>query len=74
MRYARSFARFWYDFIVGDDWTVAVGVVVFLAVTWSLAHAGVPAWWVMPLVVALLLVLSLWRAASRQLPSKRRRR
>ena len=24
---ARRFARFWYDFIVGDDWRVAVGVV-----------------------------------------------
>jgi hypothetical protein len=23
-----AFARFWYDFFVGDDWTVAVGVVV----------------------------------------------
>ena len=21
-----AFARFWYDFIVGDDWRVAVGV------------------------------------------------
>ena len=24
------FARFWYDFVVGDDWLVAFGVVVVL--------------------------------------------
>ena len=28
-----AFGAFWYDFIVGDDWRVAVGVVVALAVT-----------------------------------------
>jgi hypothetical protein len=31
MRYARGFARFWYDFIVGDDWKIAAGVCLMLA-------------------------------------------
>jgi hypothetical protein len=31
MRYVKAFARFWYDFVVGDDWKIAVGVVVALA-------------------------------------------
>ncbi len=31
MRYLRGFGRFWYDFIVGDDWKIAVGVCVMLA-------------------------------------------
>ncbi len=26
----RGFARFWWDFIVGDDWRIAAGVVVVL--------------------------------------------
>jgi len=30
MRYVRGFGRFWYDFIVGDDWRIAVGVVAAL--------------------------------------------
>jgi hypothetical protein len=30
MRFAAAFARFWWDFIVGDDWRIAVGVVVVL--------------------------------------------
>jgi hypothetical protein len=28
----RGFARFWWDFIVGDDWRIAVGVVLTLVV------------------------------------------
>jgi hypothetical protein len=31
MRFARGFARFWWDFIVGDDWRIAAGVVTALA-------------------------------------------
>ena len=30
MRFARGFLRFWWDFIVGDDWRIAAGVVVVL--------------------------------------------
>ena len=29
----RAFAAFWYDFVVGDDWRLALGVVVGLATT-----------------------------------------
>jgi len=31
VRLARGFARFWWDFVVGDDWRIAAGVVVVLA-------------------------------------------
>ena len=27
MRYVRGFGRFWYDFIVGEDWRITAGVV-----------------------------------------------
>jgi hypothetical protein len=59
----KAFGRFWYDFVVGDDWRVAVGVVVALAVTFAVAATAVPAWWVLPATVAILLPLSLWRVA-----------
>ncbi len=59
----RSFGVFWYDFVVGDDWRVAVGVVVSLAATFGVSRTGVPAWWVLPAVVAVLLPASLWRVA-----------
>ena len=65
MRYFRSFGRFWWNFIVGDDWRVAAGVAVALALTWFLTHAGVNAWWLLPAAVALVLADSLRRAARR---------
>jgi hypothetical protein len=64
MTWIRSFAMFWYDFIVGDDWRVAVGVVAGLAATAGLVHAGVNAWWLLPVVVTALLGLSLRRVVK----------
>lgn len=60
---AVGFLRFWYGFIVGDDWTVAGGVIAALGVTSMLARRGVSAWWLLPVVVGLLLFSSVRRAA-----------
>jgi hypothetical protein len=30
VRYVVAFGRFWYDFIVGDDWKIAAGVAAVL--------------------------------------------
>jgi hypothetical protein len=65
MRTLRAFLAFWYDFIVGDDWTVAVAVVLALAATVALCRAHVPAWWLPPLAVLVVLGASLLRAARR---------
>jgi hypothetical protein len=32
VRFLKSFGRFWYDFIIGDDWKIAVSVVLALGV------------------------------------------
>jgi hypothetical protein len=58
----RAFAAFCYDFVVGDDWVVAVGIVAGLAATYLLSRAGIAAWWLLPAVIAVLLPASLWRA------------
>jgi len=52
-----------YEFVVGDDWVAAVGVLVALGLTALIAHLGAAAWWVMPAAVIALLTLSLRRAA-----------
>ena len=57
--------RFWYDFVVGDDWRVALGVVAALALTYALSTTSIPPWWIVPAAVGILLPLSLWRAARR---------
>jgi hypothetical protein len=60
----RAFARFWYDFIVGDDWRVAVGVGIAIGLTAVLSSSGLSVWWLMPLAVVATLFRSLWRAAG----------
>ncbi len=52
-----------WEFVVGDDWRTALGVVLALGATALIADAGVSAWWVMPVAVLGLLALSVRRAA-----------
>jgi len=40
MRYLRGFGRFWFDFIVGDDWRIAAGVVAALGLGALALRAG----------------------------------
>jgi len=58
----RAFGAFWWDFVVGDDWTVAAVVVAAFAVTALAVHAGIPAWWIVPVAVVGALAASLARA------------
>jgi hypothetical protein len=64
MKYVVAFARFWWDFIVGDDWLVAAGIAVGLGITALLTHHDVNAWWLMPPAVVVVLAASLWRATQ----------
>ena len=32
MKYLKALGQFWYDFIIGDDWNIAVAVVLALGV------------------------------------------
>jgi hypothetical protein len=57
-----AFGRFWWEFVIVDDWLVAVLVAAAIGATAALAAAGVTAWWLLPLAVLLVLWLSLRRA------------
>jgi hypothetical protein len=63
VRYLVAFGLFWYDFVVGDDWSIAVGVVVAIAAAALLVNTGINAFWLVPLAVLGLLAASLWRAS-----------
>jgi uncharacterized membrane protein len=58
MNRLRAFGEFLYEFVIGDDWRIAAGVVVALALT---ALAG--EWWILPAGVAVMLVVSVWGVA-----------
>ena len=58
----KAFGLFWWDFLIGDDWTVAAAVAIGLAVTYFLSHATpIPSWWLMPVVVLAILPVSIRR-------------
>ena len=60
----RAFLLGVWDFVVGDDWRTALGVVLALGVTALVAETSVATWWIMPPAVLLLLALSIRRAAK----------
>jgi hypothetical protein len=65
MAYLKNFLLFWYDFIIGDDWMIAAGVMMALLVSAALAHRDLNAWWLMLMAVVIVLATSLWRETHR---------
>ena len=69
MKTIKAFLAFWYDFIVGDAWEVAVGVLVALlllfigerVISGGLHSIGVV---LLPLFIVALLMFSLWRVRN----------
>ena len=51
-RRLRAFLAFLYDFVVGDDWRIALGVIVAIGVTAIIGGTSIAAWWILPLAVA----------------------
>jgi hypothetical protein len=70
MRYVRGFFRFLYDFIVGDAWEIAAGIVAVLVVGVLALRSGAVTPDVLPVVMggAIVLVVALsllWEARRR---------
>jgi hypothetical protein len=62
----KAFGAFWYDFVIGDDWVLAVGVVLALAVTALVASVSTTGWWIVPAAIVVLLPLSVWRGTRQR--------
>ncbi len=62
----KAFGAFWYDFVVGDDWRVALSVATALAITYGASQLTTAVWWILPLTVAIIIPLSLRRATRRR--------
>jgi hypothetical protein len=61
----RVAARGVWEFVVGDDWRAAAGVVAALATTALAAAAGLPAWWISPIATLSILYWSVRREGGR---------
>lgn len=59
-------ARFIYFFVFGDDWTVAVVILLALAATGALAANHISAWWLVPFTAIFMTGVSLRRSTRRQ--------
>jgi hypothetical protein len=70
MSWVVGFGRFWYRFIIGDDWTVAASIAIGLAVTPLLNARHFPAWVVIPLIVIVMLRVSVQRAEHAPSPKR----
>jgi hypothetical protein len=57
MHYLVGFGRFWYEFIVGDDWRIAAGVIIVLAAGGLVVAAGLPGDWLPPTLAVTLAVV-----------------
>ena len=64
MKWVSRFARFWYDFVVGDDWLLAAGVAVGILAVDLLQRARHDWWWLLPIAVVVTLGVSLRRART----------
>lgn len=61
-----GFGKFWYDFFIGDDWTIAAGVCLALGGTYGLLRADVAAWWLTPVAAVFVIVFAVRRANGRE--------
>lgn len=67
MNVVRSLAgvgRFFYAFVVGDDWTVAAVMLLGLLLTAAMVASRINAWWLVPILAVVMTGISLWRRAG----------
>jgi uncharacterized membrane protein len=60
----KAFGYFWYDFLIGDDLTGTLMVILALEATNLAFHSGANTWYVLPVVVTLALLRNLWVTTS----------
>ena len=64
IKVVKDFGYFWYDFLIGDDLIGTAIVLAALEATHIMSSHQINAWWALPLGVALLLPLNLFRVAK----------
>ena len=64
MSYVRRFARFWWEFLVGDNLPLALGAGATIALTALLVDEGVNAWWLLPIAILGVLTATVLRTTD----------
>jgi hypothetical protein len=72
VRFVTGFARFWWDFVIGEDWRIAAGVVVVLGAGAVLvADTGAPDGLVAALTALGIVVVAIASIAASALRARR---
>lgn len=64
-KYVSGFFKFWYDFIIGDEWQVAAAILWAFLVTYSSSLVYIQAWYIVPIAVSVLLYQSVLNATPK---------
>jgi hypothetical protein len=67
MSYVRGFVWFWYDFLVGDAWDIAAGVVVVLALLALVARSAPASAGLLGPLLGLAIVALTWLSLTREM-------
>jgi hypothetical protein len=62
--YLRRFARFWWEFLVGDNLPLALGAGATIGLTALLVDKGVNAWWLLPVAILVVLAAAVLRTTD----------
>jgi uncharacterized membrane protein len=61
VQFLKSFGAFWYDFIIGDDWRIAAGIVISFIFTHAIGSSLAFGWYIIPFATVTLISYSLAR-------------
>ena len=61
IKVVKDFGYFWYDFLIGDDLIGTLIVLASMEATNLAFHGGTNGWWILPIGVAVLLPINLFR-------------
>jgi hypothetical protein len=64
VRWLAAVGRFFYSFVVGDDWIVAAVILLALGITALLIANGIDAWWLVPPLAVVMTGVALWRRSA----------
>jgi hypothetical protein len=62
--YVRRFARFWWEFLVGDNLPLALGAGAAIGLTAVLVDKGYNVWWVLPIGILAALAGAVMRTTD----------
>lgn len=71
MKYLKGFLNFWWEFLVGDTPEIFVGILVVLGVADLLVGRSTLAAYVLVLLVALTVIVSVWVELERKIKKAR---